>query len=309
MRKFILKGVLFITSLYSVLFLVDVFISKNIQPAWDLYGWQELYSGKTNADLLIFGSSRGQQSFNVKMIEDSLKIKTYNYGLINARIQISYLRLLEHLRLCKQKPKYVTLEIDFFTFENINNISSHWQIFPYMLYNNNMRKLTSHMEGYKPSYYFCPMIRYLGNLINLVSNSKKGIPQYYYKGSYLLRSHFDTRWKAGNDTSRMSIEIDSNKITLLYDFINTCKENDIKLNLVYAPEFYYVTHKIINRDSITNYIKSIAEKNGIPFKDISHPSFCADTAYFHNMRHVNFRGADKFTSEYYMPWIKELYGL
>ncbi|MBR2886773.1 MAG: hypothetical protein IKB95_00985, partial [Bacteroidales bacterium] len=190
MRKFIIRCLIFIIPSYIVLLLVDLIISTYIQPAGNLHSWQELYSGEIDADLIILGSSRAQKSFKIKMIEDSLNFKVYNLGLINARMQMSYFRLLEQLRLGKKMPQYITLEIDYFSIESINNINRHWQIFPYMLYNENCYKCTNGMEGYKLGYYYFPIVRYSGNFIDLIKNSFEATPEDYYKGGYTQDTHF-----------------------------------------------------------------------------------------------------------------------
>lgn len=309
MKKFVKKCILFVLIWYIPALLVDVTLSKMLQPSGDLYSWKDIYANNVNADLLIFGSSRTHFGFNPKIIEDSLNIKVYNLGLINSRIQIDYLRLLEHLRICTYKPKYVTLEIDYFTFENINSISRHWQLYPYLLYNKNIFQYTYEMDGFKIGYYYCPLARYLGNIKELIKNSQEGSVSNYYNGYCPAYYYFNPQWTPNGDTTKMTATIDQNKIYLLSKFITTCNNNDIKLNLVYAPEFYGVSDKVTNRDSIADMIKEIAKRNNIPYADLSHPAFDKDTAYFYNMRHVNWHGADKFTSEYYVPWIKSLYDL
>ena len=309
MKKFIIKSLIFIIPSYFFLLLVDIIISTYIQPAGNLHSWQELYSGEIDADLIIFGSSRAQKSFKIKMIEDTLNIKVYNLGLINARMQISYFRLLELLKFSKRKPKYITLEIDYFTIESINNLNKHWQIFPYMLYNENCYKCTKDMEGYKSGYYFFPIVRYSGNFIDLIKNSFEKKPKNYYKGGYTQDTHFDKEWKEENDTVKITPEIDNKKIEYLLKFIKKCKEENIKLNFIYVPEFFFVNNKITNKELLTKKIKLIAEQKEIPFADYSNIKNSKDTAYFYDMRHLNSKGADKFTSEYYIPWIKELYGL
>lgn len=308
MKKFIKKCVVYFIIWYIPSLLIDFAFSKMVQPSGDLYSWNDIYSNNVNADLIIFGSSRTHFGFNSKIIEDSLNIKVYNLGLINSRIQIDYLRLLEHLRICTYKPKYVTLEIDYFTFETINSINRHWQVFPYLLYNYNMFQCTYGMDGFKKGYYFCPLARYWGNIVDIIKNCNEDLVKNYYKGYCPVYVKFNPQWTPEEDTIKMTATIDQNKLVFLSKFIKTCKDNNIKLNFVYAPEFYIVSNLVTNRDSIADMIKQIAQQNNIPYADMSHPTFNKDTSYFFDMRHVNWRGADKFTSEYYIPWIKELYG-
>lgn len=309
MNKFIKKCILFCILSSIITYCTDLILSKLIQPNGYMTGWQDLYANNINADLLIFGSSRAQKSFNPKIIEDSLSISCYNLGLINARMQIDYLRLLEYLRVCSKKPKYVTLEIDFFTFGMQQSLSNHWQLFPYMLYNNNHYHCTNFMTGFSYIDYFVPLVRYSGYSSTIIKNSILEDKQ-FYKGfipidTYMTKDIVEQQksfWKE-------EIQADSIKINYLYEFINTCKSYGIKLNFVFIPQFQDVEKGLIGCDSITNFIKKIATLNNIPFGDFSIPYFNNDTIYFYDMRHLNSRGANKFTSEYYVPWIKQIYGL
>ena len=309
MKKFCFKIGIFLTLIYSVSLIIDIAISKNIQPNGELQSWHDLYSGNIDADLIIFGSSRTHYGFNTKIIEDSLNIKVYNLGLTNSRIQTTYLRLLEYLRVTKHKPKIVTLEIDFSSCENSNSISRHWQLFPYLLYNKNIFYLTHKMDGFKTEYYLIPLVRYSNYFTDLLNNNREGSSKRFYKGYYAIHTNFDHDWSPETDTIKKHVQIDNNKLELLSLFVKTCKDNNLKLNIIYTPEFYFVSKKVTNRDSIRDYIQHFAENNHIPFSDMSRPPFCSDTSYFWNLRHLNALGADKFTSEYYVPWIKELYGL
>ncbi|MBP5367660.1 MAG: hypothetical protein J6Z01_04365 [Bacteroidales bacterium] len=107
----------------------------------------------------------------------------------------------------------------------------------------------------------------------------------------------------------IEVSIHNEEIAYLKEFIDICKSNNIKLSFVYAPEYIEASQYVTNRDSFKNFIREIAYKNDIPFADFSQYDFCKDTTLFCNMRHLNSHGADKFTSEYYVPWIKKIYGL
>lgn len=309
MKKFIKKLVLFCILASIIAYCTDFIFSKLNQPSGYMKGWQDIYANNINADLLVFGSSRAQKSFNPKIIEDLLPISCYNLGLINARMQIDYLRLLEYLRVCSQKPKYVTLEIDFFTFGMQQSLSNHWQLFPYMLFNNNHYHCTNFMTGYNYFDYFVPLVRYSGYSSTIIKNSILE-DETFYKGfipidTYMTKDIVEQQksfWKE-------EIQADSIKINYLYEFINTCKSYGIKLNFVFIPQFQDIEKGLIGYDSISNMIKNIAKINNIPFGDFSKPQFNDDTTYFYDMRHLNSRGADKFTSEYYVPWIEELFNL
>jgi len=308
MKKFCKKILLLTLLTYAISLILDIGISKFAQPRGEFSSWKDLYSNNINADLLIFGSSRAMNHFNSHIIEDSLKISAYNLGLSSARIEISLLRLLEHLRLCSKKPQYITLEIDWLTIDNEKFLWSPWQLFPYMLYNRNMYTYTHHFKGYNTHYYLIPLARYGKYYIDIFrnwNNTDVNNSDIERKGFVAFKSN----WNPPKDINNIEVSIHQEEIEYLYKFIKVCKSNNIKLNFVYAPEHIEATKMVKGREKVIEYIKKISDENGIPFADFSQDSYCADTTYFFNKRHLNSKGADKFTSEYYIPWIKELYGL
>ena len=309
MKKFIIRIFLLLVSSYIVSLIIDIPFSKIAKPRGEFSSWNDLYSNNINADLLIFGSSRAMNHFNPQIIEDSLHISTYNLGLSSARIEISLLRLLEHLRICSHKPKYITLEIDWLTIDNAKFLWTPWQIFPYMLYNKNIYKYTHHFQGYYTHFYIIPLARYGKYFLEIMRNRYRNNDKNSNaegKGFVAFKSCWE---RTTSDMKPIEVSIHNEEIDYLKEFIDICKSNNIKLSFVYAPEYIEASQYVTNRDSVNNYIREIAYKNDIPFADFSQYDFCKDTTLFCNMRHLNSRGADKFTSEYYVPWIKKLYGI
>ena len=245
MKEFIKKCLIFLLLSLIIAFIADLIASKFIQPSGYMQGWQDIYSNNINADLLIFGSSRAQKSFNPQIIEDSLHISCYNLGLINARMQIDNLRLLEHLRVCSKKPKYITLEIDFFTFGMQRSLTNHWQLFPYMLFNENYYHCTHFMEGFYLVDYFVPLVRYSGYSNTIINNSisehHKYIKGFIPIDNYMTINIVEEQRKIWN----VKIQTDSDKLNYLYEFINICKSNGIKINFVYCPQFKDVEKVLI----------------------------------------------------------------
>ncbi len=308
MKKFIIRIFILLVSSYLVSLIIDIPVSKIAQPRGEYSSWKDLYSNNINADLLIFGSSRAMNQFNSQIIEDSLHLSAYNMGLSSARIEISLLRLLEHLRICTQKPKYVTLEIDWLTIDNAKFLYTPWQIFPYMLYNENMYKYTHHFQGYYSHFYIIPLARYGKYGMDIFRNRYRTYARNSNvegKGFVAFKAH----WNGNTNTSEFNVSIHPEEIKYLNEFVEVCKSNQIKLNFVYAPEYIAATKIVKHRDVVINYIHNFADEHSIPFINFSEEDFCSDTTFFYNNRHLNHRGADMFTSEYYVPWIKDIYKL
>ena len=308
MKRFIIKILIYI----CIPLVTDIVGSIIIRPEGRFQRWKDLYNDNINSDLLIFGSSRALHHFNTKIIEDSLHIDAYNFGIAGGRIEISLFSLLEHLRICTKKPKYVTLEIDWLTIDNDKWIANNWQLFPYMLFNRNMYTYTHDYKGYYNYYYYIPLARYLKYIKEIYENrfveyTKNDNIQ--PKGYVLNKDHWGEIDFYTKMLSNVEIKIYPEQIAYLNKFIDVCKQNNIQLNFVYAPEHYLAKKLVKDRDLVITFLNQKSKQEHVPFADMSQPDFCNDTTYFSDMRHLNIYGADRFTSEYYIPWIKELYGL
>ncbi|MCQ2974927.1 MAG: hypothetical protein MJ211_08960 [Bacteroidales bacterium] len=313
MGKFILKAALFCLLTITISYSLDIFISKAFRPGNTCYAWNDIYNNNVNSDIVIFGSSRAIQHFDSQIIEDSLSVSAYNLGLAGARIDISYLRLLELKKYAKKMPKIITLEVGFNTLENEYQMYLHHQIFPFMLFNKNVYECTKHLEGFSKDQYWIPILRYSGYIFKCYENSLlKNSNIITTKGYIGFDNHFDSKGfeeRKKENFSKTHI-IDSLHLNFLEKFVCFCSKENIQLNFVYTPEYYYGRKFFKNRLEVITFFQKYSESLGIPFKDFSNDTIINyNTEYFRDVQHLNKRGAEKFTSEMYIPWIKELYGL
>jgi len=172
-------------------------------------------------------------------------------------------------------------------------------------------------KAYKKCYYVIPLIRYIDYIDIYIKdhiNKKTAInSNINYNGFYGLENFFNyeefQKFKKENPNYALGFKPNPEKLYLYKEIINNCKSNNIKLNIVIAP-MYYEGKDIIKsyKETIDTY-RQWAERDSLPFIDFSNDSIYQinrDTAYFYNCMHLNSKGADKFTSEMYVPWIKEL---
>lgn len=129
-----------------MIFILDLFFSAKLKKSKkDAHGeypvWNDLYEGKINADVVVYGSSRACYHFDTKLLEDGLAKSCYNLGIEGHNFWLEYLRHKVLLKYNK-KPKYILLSIDIFTFQKRAAIFNHDQLLPFMLYNKDMRKYT-----------------------------------------------------------------------------------------------------------------------------------------------------------------------
>ncbi len=86
-------------------------------------------------------------------------------------------------------------------------------------------------------------------------------------------------------------------IHLFEAFIQECKENNIKLVVVFSP-FYIEGQEIeVNFDVIMQFYRELMKKHDIPFYDYSKIPINYSTEYFYNMMHLNKTGAEMFSKQ------------
>src|ERR1700733_11601818 len=236
----IIAAFCFLIIMYCIQYIVDNGLKKAKEQYFTV--WNDLYSSKINADVLILGGSRARLIISPKVLDSVLHTNSYNLGIDGGYFPIQnamFKVYLEH----NKKPKYIIQVADFFTFTNGTHLSNSEQFIPY-IDDTIVRSMTSHYEEKftKPELYF-PLFKY-NNHLNLI---KEGIFCYFnlghtatnklYKGFGARGLGFDSffakRMKNESDFLRNNIQKDVDAEFLSY--LEFCKNNNIKLIFVYVP--------------------------------------------------------------------------
>lgn len=296
MKAFVKKILLFVTVCYVLLLVLDILVSNELKTDMPI----------KNPDLVLLGSSRCQAHFDSRIIEDSLGIKTVNIGLYSSKIDIHYMILKEYLDYTTCKPKYLTYVFDIHdnTFVD-NKVTRHYQFFPSLLYNLNYYSILRKYSGFNSSMFFCPMIRYSGYLKQYIN----GCTTFLYKDYSPIDKTMEINDVDPFYRNPINYEYKYDSAVIVFymqKIINLCKVNNVKLNLVYAPE-YFLCRFALNREASFSIFLKIADDNDIPVKDFSSDSVLnSNSAYFSDILHLNRKGAEVFTSSYYVPYMKQL---
>jgi hypothetical protein len=306
MKKFGQKSLLFIFPILILAFPIDVIISNSLSKTYDnttgeFEVWNDIYSGDIDCDLAIYGSSRAWVQFNSKILEDSLKLSVYNFGIDGHNFWLQYLRHLEYIKYNKP-PKQIIVSVDVFSLGKRNELYNMNQFLPYMLWNTNIYKYTHSYLGYKTLDYFIPILRYAGKqeimnkaVITFTNNNSEKFRYHGYKG-------MDSKWtmdfeKAKSKAKNYKIQFDKNTIELFEHFLSECKFKKINVILIYAPEYIEGQKFVSNRNEIIRIYKILANKYKILFLDYSSDKLSYDKNLFYNTLHLNSKGADLFTKK------------
>ncbi len=315
LKNFIKKVILFACTIYGVLLIIDIIITKTIISKAVGYDAEipEMYKGAIKTDLLIIGTSRAKQHYFSDIIEDSLNIRVYNIGLGAVRFDIVNLLFSKYINKGNQKPKYITLNIECGMLVPINSFYRPWRLHPFLLYDLNMLKYTHKYQGFNIYYYFIPLTRY-STYFDEINNYYFKVDKMLYNGSMPYNDTITCKSINTEEFNAEKIKYSKTRIEYIFDTVmvnslqnlaDYCNKNGIHLNLVYSPEYHYGQSFVSNRDSIVTFYKQFCDKNGIEFKDFSQEDICYDSSLFYNVLHLNQCGAQLFTQKYYIPYMKE----
>lgn len=290
----------------------DIIFSNSLKRGHHAQGeystWNDLLEGKINSEILIYGSSRAWVQFSPKIISNELRRSCYNLGIDGHSFWLQNLRHKKILKL-NTRPKYIIYSVDYNTLRNSGFYNSD-QFLPYMLFDKDIKDYTSSLGVYSIFDYYIPLIRYRGKidaikqaLKNMIIEPNRELRrQRGYKG--IVREWGDDLENAKKKFSSYSIEMYKPYVKLFDEFLQECENQDIKVILVYAPEYIEGQKFIDNRVKFVKLFEFYATKYNIPFFDYSKDEVSYDKKYFYNSTHLNKKGAELFSEKLSFDLIK-----
>ncbi|RFZ82092.1 hypothetical protein DYU05_15810 [Mucilaginibacter terrenus] len=305
MKRFILKFLLFIAPIVLLCYAVDSYLSTNLRKLkrGESQVWQEIYAGKINAKVWIYGASRAFVHIDPEILSDSLHQSAYNFGLNAYPIDIQYLR--HHLLLkYNKKPKVIIHSLDFMTFQKRDDLFDPDQFLPFMLWDTLVAKHTMNYAGYTKADYYLPLARYYGktapiHLAFSLSTGKypnKADRVNGYQG--IEAEYVDAFAEGGSIKGTYNIKFDKQAINLFDRYLQECKRNGTKVIFVYTPEYISGQRYLANRPELFKLIKRFSAKYDIPLYDYSADEISFDKRYFYNAEHLNLRGSQLFSKKF-----------
>ena len=246
---------------------------------------------KTNADVLIFGSSRANHHYHPEVFEQNLKMSCYNTGRDGLGIVYNY-ALLKAI-LGRYIPKIVILDLNSDEFhKSKGNYDKLSVLLPYYHSYPEIRKLVdlkSKFEKFKMLSHIYPYNSTLSYII--LGNTKYNQKRRNEINGYVPLM---TEWTGSLETvsNYDNYELDPDIILLYEAFIRDCCNAKIKTYIIHSP--YYA--KINYLDKSIEIGQKIAKKYNVPFYDFSNDTaFLNHPKLFSDLSHLNNEGAIKFS--------------
>jgi hypothetical protein len=304
MKMLFAKLIIFLIPIILLALPLDLFLSKNLKKSNSCSGeflvWNDIFDSNVKADIAIYGSSKAWVNFNPKIMEDSLECNAYNLGIDGHNFWLQYLRHKELIKY-NSKPKYIILSLDIFCLEKRQDLYNLDQFLPYMLFNYDIYKYTSSYQGFSDLCYCIPLMRYIGRreaLFDAILSSIRLSPSLPmrskgYRGiEFVWNNDFA---KAKSRMKNYEVKIDSASEKLFNDFLTECRTDNMKVILVYSPEYKEFQSFVKNRNQILDLYTEYSKKFNIPFLDYSYDEMCKEKKYFYNSTHLNKMGSEIFT--------------
>jgi hypothetical protein len=302
MKKLLRNSILFIIPAIAFMYLADYFFTNQLRKArYDEFGiWNDIFDGKIDSDVAVYGSSRAMVHMDTEILRDSLGANAYNMGVNGHNFWITYLRHLEYLKYNRQ-PRMIIQSIDVFTLTKRPDLFNPDQFLPYMRGNDLMKDFISSYKGFGKYDYYLPLIRYTGQYKTILDIFKNMVKPGSVKGERIRGySPQDQAWNDDMDVAfqkfdNFRVDFDTASVVLFDRFLQECKDKNIEVVLVYTPEFIEGQDFVKNRTEILNKFKEFAEKYNLRYFDYSNDPISHNRDYFYNASHLNREGASVFT--------------
>ena len=297
MRKFIVTSVIFGIGLLLMFYIADIVISKNtrkstipIKPMME--GWNDIYSGSIQSDVVIMGNSRAWVQYSPQILDSILSMDFYNLGIDGRTINSQIIKYDTYRRFNK-KPKYIIQNIDIVTIDIVTDFQRE-QFFPYF-FDDSLKTAISSFENFTIWEKYFPCFRYIGyNDLTRVGLGIIKLP----KRPILIKGYHgnDSKWDGSRiPETEINYRQDATALSLFDNYLSKAKSENIKVIFVYSPLHIRAMQKVKNVDGMFLMFDSIAKKYDIPILNYTYDSISYDTTYFYNAMHLNKTGAELFS--------------
>lgn len=303
MKKFILRLLLFCLAPLPLLYLLQYVIDTGLKKSRYYYysEWNDLFSGKVNADLVVLGASRAWVQISPRILDTVLHMNTYNLGMDGASLRLQYERFKIYLKYNK-KPKYIVQEVGYTsTLVKNDELQKPSQYLPYLSDPDVWRIVKSYKSDLSLLDKYFPLYKYNNEVTVVKEGIKsyfgKGVPAVKYKGYQGQNKTWDSSFHNFLMTNPQgaSWPVDPEAVKAFREYLDFCRDNGIKVIIVYPPAFIQSMDYVNNKDEILGVFNSLSAEYHIPFHNYMYDSLNYSRDNFYNSQHLNRQAAEKFS--------------
>lgn len=250
-----------------------------------------------DADLLVFGNSRAQCSYNTLIMDSILGIKCCNLGLSGYPFAYQYKFMIEPYLQKNKKPSYIIQEVTPHAFLRHWNSKFNYDFLPFVGYADAFEYYIESCDEVAECDKYLPF-KYRGvrfdKLTDLYKKWSKHSPKKYYDGYTPLPDSMTYI----NDFLEhpYPLEKDSDMVEMLSSFIHYCEDNEITLFLVISPMHVNHYYNYCDMHGFYNLMDSLRIGTKTEFVDYS-TMFGSDTIMLKNATHMSYSGSCVFSEK------------
>jgi len=289
------KIVLNIIIVVAVVFILDFAIGRILRHFYftessGLHFRTTYAIDKAETDILIFGSSRANHHYVPEVFEDSLKMTFYNTGRDGNGIffQTAVLRTV----LKRYTPKVIIFDYlgSFARIqEDYDRMSS---LLPYYKTHQEIRKIVELRSPYERMKLVSEIYPFNSMILTIAMGNLQMNRQRKPDNKGYVAAYGEWRQEIFTPAPRPVYVVDSNKVIAFREFISRAKESGVKVFVVYSPLFLK-----FKRSQEIEICREICTTEQVPFWNFSQDtSFLNHNTLFHDISHLNHKGATIFSS-------------
>jgi hypothetical protein len=286
--------------IYSSLLFVSLFFFADRVIGYylnDLYSKQkkgEYYEtsyamSHVKEDVLIFGSSRAMRHYNPIILEDSLKLSTFNVGKPGNTLLYSEAAFSQILTY--HKPKVVILDISPIEFADTERERGQKSMIDVLLKYNDLPAIEKRINNLDPKQLILSKLfwtyKFNSSIYTMFHNDHGKSRLNQLKGYKPLN---------GTKIKEDFVKIDNRDyvedpllVKTFRDFLDNARKYNIPVHVVISPTTLYHTHNSIAT------IKQITTRFGYDVIDVSHEPKFKKVSFYYDKTHLNEAGAKKFS--------------
>ncbi|MCM1139495.1 MAG: hypothetical protein NC453_13070 [Muribaculum sp.] len=237
-----------------------------------------------NSDLVIFGSSRAENHYDTPFINDSLQINAFNLG--EPGRGLSYHDAAIRAYLENHQPKVILLDLlaDDLSGQINNRVKP---LYPYIDKYPCIKNVAYNVDQSNKFYLKFKLLRLNSEIFDYIKKLRHpyNTNTLGYTPLQISSSYNDVEEKVYDS---LTYKVNGVAKHCLIDIVNVCSEHDVKLVVVYSPEYAIRNYKI----PITEVCDSL---DVTVINDLGFRLNMDAREYFYDNRHLNKIGAREYS--------------